>query len=111
MYDYPRFDGTQSCQYPSPAAARGFSGATGADPGPALELCARCLFATECRSWALEHDVYGVWGGTTDADRAALRDRDHAPAPASITDALDELVLALRVTSRVVDDDLQLSAS
>ena len=103
MYDYPHFDGTQACQNPTPAAASAFSGTIGADPSPALALCSACPFVDECRDWALTHHVYGVWGGTTEADRAEIRAQDQLPSPASITDQLDQLVIAMR--ARVVDDD------
>lgn len=96
MYDYPRFDGTQACQDPAPAAASAFSGTIGADPTTALALCAACPFLDECRDWALTHDVYGVWGGTTEADRAEIRAQEQLPDPDSITDQLDELIGALR---------------
>jgi hypothetical protein len=103
MYDYPHFDGTQACQNPTPAAASAFSGTIGADPSPALALCSACPFVDECRDWALAHDVYGVWGGTTEDDRAEIRSQSELPAPPSITDQLDDLVIAMR--ARVFDDD------
>lgn len=104
MFDYPHFDGTQACQNPTAAAALAFSGAVGADASPALALCAVCPFVDECRDWALVHDVYGVWGGTTEDDRAEIRAQTSLPIPASVTAQLDDLVLAMRAT-RVVDDD------
>lgn len=103
MLDYPHFDGTQACQDPSAAASSAFSGTIGADPTPALALCGTCRYVDECRDWALSHDVYGVWGGTTEADRVEIRGQDELPTPDSITDQLDELVIAMR--SRVVIDD------
>lgn len=102
MYDYPHFDGTQACQNPSAAAASAFSGTIGADPRPALALCSACPFVDECRDWALTHDVYGVWGGTTEVDRADIRAQTELPSPDLITDQLDELVIAMR--ARVVDN-------
>jgi hypothetical protein len=96
VYDYPHFDGTQACRRPTPAEARAFAGAVGADPEPALALCGSCGFLQECRSYALGHDVYGVWGGTTDEDRAAIRDRENLPEPACIADELDDVVRAVR---------------
>lgn len=102
MYDYPDFDGTQACQDPIPAAASAFAGTIGAATGPALALCAACPFTSACRQWALTHDVYGVWGGTTDDERAAIRTRSEVPTPPSITDQLDDLVIALRAG---VDED------
>ena len=103
MFDYPNFDGSQVCNHPSPSAAAAFSGTVGADPAPALALCSACQFVDECRDWSLTHEVYGVWGGTTEADRAEIRTQTELPSPASITEQLDALVLSMR--TRVVDDD------
>lgn len=33
--------------------------------------CADCEVATQCRDWAREHREYGVWGGESEAERAA----------------------------------------
>jgi WhiB family redox-sensing transcriptional regulator len=49
--------------------------------GPALrqvedakEICRACPVQAPCLAWALEHGVgFGVWGGTTEAERRALR--------------------------------------
>lgn len=111
MYDYPHFDGTQACLDSSPQASLAFSGTIGADPSPALALCAICPFTTECRNWAVTHDVYGIWGATTDEDRAAVRARGAMPEPSSITEQLDDMVLALRATTgaRAVPDEPTLS--
>lgn len=110
MYDYPHFDGTQTCQNPSPSAALAFSGAVGADPVPALVLCAACPFMGECRDWALTHDVYGVWGGTSEEDRSQIRAQAELPDPSSITDQLDDLVIAMRNT-HLADEDPNLAAA
>lgn len=40
---------------------------------PASAVCARCLVASECLSYALsETGIAGVWGGTSDEERRAL---------------------------------------
>lgn len=39
----------------------------------AKAYCRRCPVVTTCLEWALEHDEHGVWGGTSDIDRRALR--------------------------------------
>jgi WhiB family redox-sensing transcriptional regulator len=46
-------------------------------PPPRLaEVCARCPVAGDCLQYALENpEVQGCWGGTTDAERKALRRR------------------------------------
>lgn len=95
MTSYPRFDGTQTCAaeptlFISPAGSD--SGARGA------ALCASCRFLKHCRSYALTHDVRGIWGGLTDEDCRASRVRDHLPEPRSITDELDDLVISWRST-------------
>ena len=49
--------------------------------GPALRqidqakrICQACQARTPCLAWALEHGVAsGVWGGTTDEERRAIR--------------------------------------
>jgi WhiB family redox-sensing transcriptional regulator len=33
--------------------------------------CAHCEVVTACRDWAREHREYGVWGGESEAERAA----------------------------------------
>jgi len=53
--------------------------------GPALDqierarrVCHRCLVRTACLSWALHHGMAsGIWGGTTEDERRAMR---RAPA-------------------------------
>lgn len=41
---------------------------------PALDICVTCPVREQCLSYAMEHDLReGVWGGTTAADRAHLR--------------------------------------
>lgn len=49
------------------------------DPGvsaeSALRVCRRCGVAAECLADALAGDVrFGVWGGTTEGERKALRE-------------------------------------
>ena len=50
--------------------------------GPALRqideakrICQACPARTPCLAWALDHNVAaGVWGGTTEEERRALRE-------------------------------------
>lgn len=51
---------------------------SGGSPGEvarAKRLCARCPVQVECRDYAVNAmpRVWGVWGGTTEADRKRLR--------------------------------------
>lgn len=58
--------------------------------GPALrqtdaakKVCRRCPVIAECLTWALDTgQEYGVLGGTTEDERAALKRRDVVAAPA-----------------------------
>ena len=40
----------------------------------AVKVCRRCPVASECLEYALAHDErFGVWGGTTEHERARMR--------------------------------------
>jgi WhiB family redox-sensing transcriptional regulator len=41
----------------------------------AVAICGRCLVVEECRTWALAQgsDLVGVFGATTEQDRARMR--------------------------------------
>ena len=39
----------------------------------ALELCGQCPVRTDCLAAALAGDEFGIWGGTTRADRNQMR--------------------------------------
>ena len=39
----------------------------------AKALCARCPAREECLEWAIRREEFGVWGGTTARERAAMR--------------------------------------
>lgn len=42
----------------------------------ALTVCNRCTVRTECLDFAVDGDERGIWGGTTERDRARMR-KDH----------------------------------
>lgn len=76
----PRFDGTQACLGADPALffpAQG--GNARASIAAAKALCASCQFLQPCLVYAVGAQgipgrfVSGVWGGTTEAERVALR--------------------------------------
>jgi WhiB family redox-sensing transcriptional regulator len=47
----------------------------------AKAICAQCDLCQQCRRWALAHTVpFGVWGGTTEGERAAARRRKRQAA-------------------------------
>lgn len=43
-------------------------------PMRAKAICGACPARLDCLQYALHNDVWGVWGGTTRAERAALRE-------------------------------------
>jgi WhiB family transcriptional regulator, redox-sensing transcriptional regulator len=57
-----------------------------ASAGPALDeidqakrMCAACPVRKPCLAWALDQGaVYGVWGGTSEAERRVIRQADAA---------------------------------
>lgn len=48
--------------------------ATGQDSRPAKRICRTCPIARNCLSYALSHQVVGIWGGTSEIERRALRE-------------------------------------
>ena len=52
----------------------GTTGAAEAQIDAAKQICHRCPARMPCLAWALDHAVSsGVWGGTTEEERRALR--------------------------------------
>jgi len=39
----------------------------------AKSLCATCDVREQCLEWAIRREEFGVWGGTTARERAAMR--------------------------------------
>ncbi|CAM5447018.1 hypothetical protein GCM10010329_34910 [Streptomyces spiroverticillatus] len=65
------------------------SGPTALQIDEAKAVCRRCPVAQQCLSWAVETGpVEGIWGGTTEGERRALRLRAVRPAAtAAVTEA------------------------
>lgn len=60
------------------------------DPGPARRVCRGCAIMTGCLEWALAFgEEWGIWGGTTAQQRAAIHRRRQAQSPQPM--ALGEL--------------------
>lgn len=51
----------------------------------AVALCRECRLQPACLDYALRHDVTGVWGGTTGAERVELRRQRGLPDPAPLS--------------------------
>lgn len=69
--EYPLFDGTQLCAQTDPDLW--FPTALHQTGRLAKSLCQKCPWIEECLEFALHHDVVGIWGGTTEKERAKLR--------------------------------------
>lgn len=86
---YPTLDGTQPCAGEDPELF--FLTSSSMDNafklGRALEVCSTCPFRRPCLAYALTHAVTGIWGGTTNPQRAAIR-REHGitAAPVGLDD-------------------------
>jgi hypothetical protein len=37
------------------------------------KICRGCPLIVECFDWAIHHEAHGVWGGTTEFERRAIR--------------------------------------
>lgn len=75
LQDYPEFDGTQNC------ASVGVDIMYSSERGHAKEVkrdvadvvCRDCPFIKECYNWAIHHEEFGIWGGTTATERWQIR--------------------------------------
>jgi WhiB family redox-sensing transcriptional regulator len=47
----------------------------------ALSICGQCPVQKLCLSYALDNEEYGVWGGTTESQRVALRGKTKLVTP------------------------------
>jgi WhiB family redox-sensing transcriptional regulator len=64
--------------YLDDAACRGldpelFYAEGGAAVARAKSVCANCPLRPKCLEWAISREEFGVWGGTTARERAAIR--------------------------------------
>lgn len=50
-----------------------FESSAPSDVRQARNICGGCPVAAVCREWAMANEAWGIWGGTTPADRDALR--------------------------------------
>jgi len=39
----------------------------------AKSICGSCTHKTECLEWAINNERFGIWGGTTEMQRASIR--------------------------------------
>lgn len=73
--ELPRWEGWSPCQTTSPDDWFPELGAsTAAVKRLCLESCPRRMF-DQCRSYAITHNVTGIWGGLSDKERQQMRRR------------------------------------
>lgn len=36
-------------------------------------ICSGCEVKAQCLEWGIQHEIYGMWGGTTPRERAVIR--------------------------------------
>lgn len=63
-------DGTQKCRLSPDAFFGGRS-----EERAAKALCRECPFLRKCLAEAMQDDIPGVWGGTTQAERKKMKGR------------------------------------
>lgn len=39
----------------------------------AIKVCSSCAHISECAEWAIKHELFGIWGGTTPMQRKTIR--------------------------------------
>lgn len=39
----------------------------------AIKVCSSCAHISECAEWAIKHELFGIWGGTTPIQRKTIR--------------------------------------
>jgi len=81
MVKYPAFDGTQACvdanvedfYYDDWEGEGSRRVKHKKDFTTAIILCDSCPFKEPCFIYALHHEEYGFWGGTTEEERKKIR--------------------------------------
>lgn len=103
---YPPLDGTQECAHvPDRDIFFPEVGWSQVRTQAALDACNRCAFLRPCLAYALTHYERGIWGGTTEQTRAAIRAElliDAVPA----SDTFRVLPRPLPDETDDLDDDL-----
>jgi hypothetical protein len=83
---YPAFDGSQSCAGSDPEAWFPEDAAMARHHKTAKRICAGCPWLDPCLEYALHVRVDGIWGGTVQSERQAIRRRRNiTPLPITTT--------------------------
>lgn len=76
--DYPNYDGTQACAnlgedlFYSKDDETPISKQHGEYP-TYKKMCEGCSFYEPCYSWAIKHERFGFWAGTSEGERISIR--------------------------------------
>ena len=73
----------------------------------ALSICAQCPLQKACLAYALDNEEYGVWGGTTESQRAALRGSRKLITPEQRIQAnriREALIIGLKTVREIAQD-------
>ena len=65
----------------------------------ALSLCAQCPMQKACLEYAIDNEEFGVWGGTTESQRAALRGKAKLVTP-------EQRIAAARLRETIIKAEL-----
>lgn len=73
--NYPTFfdRGPSNCSTADPEVFFPDRGSNGNNVKMAKRVCANCTYIVECLEWAIVHKENGVWGGTSESERKAIR--------------------------------------
>jgi len=75
--NYPNYDGTQNCaRMGVDVFYQAYDNKNTAQEVRDLkEFCSNCNILAECMEYAIKHERYGFWGGTTPYERRTIRSR------------------------------------
>ena len=75
--NYPKYDGTQNCaRMGVDVFYQDYDNKTTAQEVADLkEFCSNCNILVECANYAIKHEKYGFWGGTTPYERRTIRNK------------------------------------
>ena len=73
--NYPNYDGTQNCaRMGVDVFYQDYDNSTSMEEIKNLkEFCSTCNILIECNDYAIKHEKYGFWGGTTPNERRTIR--------------------------------------
>lgn len=69
----PFFDGTQPCAQSDPESWFPEKHTNTHEVKAVMRVCQACEFKEPCLEYALKEDLWGIWGGTTERQRARIR--------------------------------------